>query len=58
MYNGLSDLDIVLGKYQFGKQKYPLKIKVFLWFIHQGVILTKVNLVKRKWKGESKKLLL
>jgi hypothetical protein len=29
-------------------------IKVFLWYIHQGVILTKDNLVKRKWKGSSK----
>jgi hypothetical protein len=34
--------------------KVPLKFKVFLWFIHQGVILTKVNLVKIKWKGSLK----
>jgi hypothetical protein len=30
------------------KVKLPLNIKVFLWYIKQGVILTKDNLVKRK----------
>lgn len=33
------------------KAKLPLKIKVFLWYLKQWVILTKDNLVKRKWKG-------
>jgi hypothetical protein len=33
------------------KVKLPLKIKVFLWYFNQRVILTKDNLVKRKWKG-------
>jgi hypothetical protein len=31
--------------------KVPLKIKVFMWFLHQKVILTKDNLVKRNWAG-------
>jgi hypothetical protein len=33
------------------KVKVPLKIKIFLWFLRQGVLLTKDNLVKRHWKG-------
>jgi hypothetical protein len=33
------------------KWKIPLKIKIFLWFLHKGVILTKDNLAKKNWKG-------
>jgi hypothetical protein len=33
------------------KAKIPLKIKIFLWYLKQGVVLTKDNLVKRQWKG-------
>ncbi|WVZ51704.1 hypothetical protein U9M48_002819 [Paspalum notatum var. saurae] len=33
------------------KLKAALKIKVFLWYLRRGVILTKDNLAKRKWKG-------
>jgi hypothetical protein len=40
-------LMLYLKRYQFGKQKVPLKIKVFLWFIHQGVTLTKANLARK-----------
>ena len=32
------------------KLKLPLKIKVFIWFLIKGVILTKDNLKTRKWK--------
>jgi len=31
--------------------KVPLKIKIFLWFLKKGVILTKANLAKRNWNG-------
>ena len=31
--------------------KVPLKIKIFLWFLKKGVILTKNNLAKRNWNG-------
>jgi hypothetical protein len=34
--------------------KIPLKIKIFLWFLKNGVLLTKDNLVKRQWKGCTK----
>jgi hypothetical protein len=36
------------------KAKIPLKIKIFLWFLRNGVVLTKDNLVKRHWKGCTK----
>ena len=31
--------------------KVPLKIKIFMWFLHRKVILTKDNLTKRNWEG-------
>ena len=33
------------------KLKSPLKIKIFLWYLRRGVILTKDNLAKRNWQG-------
>jgi len=30
-----------------------MKIKVFLWYLKKGVILTKDNLVRRNWNGDS-----
>ena len=31
--------------------KVPLHIKIFMWFVHKQVILTKDNLIKRRWVG-------
>jgi hypothetical protein len=36
------------------KPKIPLKIKIFLWYLQRGVILTKDNLTKRNWVGSQK----
>ena len=36
------------------KWKIPLKIKIFLWFLQRGVILTKDNLARKNWKGSEK----
>ena len=36
------------------KIKVPLKIKIFMWYLKKGVVLTKDNLAKRKWKGDKK----
>ena len=36
------------------KMKTPLKTKIFAWYLRQGVILTKDNLVKRNWYGSKK----
>jgi hypothetical protein len=35
------------------KAKVPLKIKFFMWLVSQEAILTKDNLCKRKWKGNT-----
>jgi hypothetical protein len=42
-----------LQKYLW-KMKVPLKIKIFMWFVHRKEILTKDNLIKRNWQGSSK----
>ena len=36
------------------KIKVPLKIKIFLWYLQKGVLLTKDNLRRKKWKGSQK----
>jgi hypothetical protein len=36
------------------KARIPLKIKIFLWYLKNGVVLTKDNLLKRQWKGCTK----
>jgi hypothetical protein len=35
------------------KMKVPLKIKIFMWFFHRKVILTKDNLLERNWNGNT-----
>jgi hypothetical protein len=42
-----------LRKYLW-KLKIPLKIKNFMWFLNNKVLLTKDNLVKRRWTGSPK----
>jgi hypothetical protein len=34
------------------KAKIPYKIKIFLWLIENEAILTKDNMIKRKWVGD------
>jgi hypothetical protein len=31
------------------KTKIPYKIKIFLWLVEKRAILTKDNLIRRKW---------
>jgi hypothetical protein len=33
------------------KLKAPLRVKIFLWYLQRGVILTKDNLIMRNWQG-------
>jgi hypothetical protein len=33
------------------KVRIPLKIKIFMWYVYKGVILTKDNLAMRNWNG-------
>jgi len=34
--------------------KIPSRIKIFLWYLKRGVILTKDNLARRSWNGDTK----
>jgi hypothetical protein len=36
------------------KIKIPLKIKIFMWFLSKKVLLTRDNLAKRNWNGNTK----
>jgi hypothetical protein len=42
-----------LHKYLW-KIKVPQKKEFFMWFLHKKVMLTKDNLIKRKWQGDEK----
>ena len=54
MYEDLmNDHTPYLRKYLW-KLKIPLKIKIFMWFLSNKVLLTKDNLVKRNWTGCTK----
>jgi len=54
MYVKLLDQNVLPIPRFHWKVKIPLKIKVFLWFMHKGVTLTKDNLAKKNWKGSMK----
>ena len=51
VYNNIMIEEGVPRDISLWKIKVPLKIKIFLWYLRQGVILTKDNLAKRQWKG-------
>ena len=38
----------------YSKASKERKIKIFLWYLKRDVILTKDNLIKRGWKGDTK----
>jgi hypothetical protein len=46
----MNDHTVFLKKYIW-KMKVPFKIRIFIWFLYRRVLLTKDNLVKRKWQG-------
>jgi hypothetical protein len=51
--NFVNDHTKYVQKYLW-KMKVPLKIGIFMWFLHRKVILTKDNLLKRSWSGCTK----
>jgi hypothetical protein len=54
MYQNLvNQITFTLNK-SVWKQKIPLKIKAFVWFVLEGVILTKDYLLNRNWRGDDK----
>ena len=51
MYEDLmSDHTPYLRKYLW-KVKVPLKLRIFMWFLSNKVLLTKDNFAKRNWNG-------
>ena len=48
MYTAIMYCNVRIKKRILWDLKIPLKIKVFMWFLHKKVILTKDNLAKRK----------
>jgi hypothetical protein len=47
MYRALLETETTPYNILIWKLKLPLKIKVFLWYLYKGVILTKDNLARR-----------
>jgi hypothetical protein len=57
MYNVLIQPDFTVhNNLNFWKIKIPLKIKVFTWYLHRGMILTKDNFAKCNWQGSKKSM--
>ena len=54
MYIDIINSTVIPSSKEVWKVKVPLKIKVFMWFVHKQVILTKDNLVKRNWTGSTR----
>ena len=50
-YADLMDGNTRFLKMYLWKLKVPLKIKIFMWFLNRRVILTKDNLIRRRWTG-------
>ncbi|WVZ54481.1 hypothetical protein U9M48_005268, partial [Paspalum notatum var. saurae] len=53
LYNFLvNQIALPMNNKKLWKLKLALKIKIFVWFLMKGVILTKDNLKKRNWYGD------
>ena len=52
LYNALTSNDNGQCFKIIWKAKIPHKVKIFMWLLANGVILTKDNLLRRKWKGD------
>jgi hypothetical protein len=53
-YLALIHLDVPNLNKRLWNLKTPLKIKIFLWYLQRGVILTKDNLAKQNWNDNVK----
>ena len=53
MYLDLNDSGLIPKSIHIWKIKVPLRIKVFMWFVHKEMVLTKNNLSKHNWEGSS-----
>jgi hypothetical protein len=51
VYNAMTFNDSGPSHSKIWKSKIPAKIKIFLWLLLNNAVLTKDNLIKRKWVG-------
>ena len=51
MYAALINNGVRLSQ-EIWRAKMPMKIKIFMWYLKRGVILTKDNLARRNWNGK------
>ena len=51
MYDAMVHCDVPVDNRKLWKLKIPLRVKIFLWFLNKGVILTRDNLARRNWHG-------
>ena len=52
MYRALMHSEVpVNNNKKIWKSKIPLKVKIFMWYLRRGVVLTKDNLARRIWRG-------
>jgi hypothetical protein len=54
LYHHLIDTNPPFQHWKIWKMRIPLKIRIFLWFLQRGVVLTKDNLARKNWKGSQK----
>jgi hypothetical protein len=54
MYRALMTNGNVAHSRIIWKMRSPLRIKIFMWYLHRGIVLTKDNLVKRNWHGSER----
>jgi hypothetical protein len=51
VYNHMTKNEVGVDYKRIWKAKLPEKIKIFMWLLEQKVVLTKDNMVRRKWQG-------
>ena len=51
MYAALINNGVRLSQ-EIWRAKMPMKIKIFMWYLKRGVILTKDNLARWNWNGK------
>jgi hypothetical protein len=52
VYENLSRDECGPNNNRIWKAKIPEKIKIFMWLVEQQAIVTKDNMVKRRWQGD------
>lgn len=51
LYNAMTQNDAGPSHKHIWKGKVPQKIKIFMWLLTNNAVLTKDNMLKRKWIG-------